>query len=99
MLEDEREQVAQVARVGRLAQQHPQSAAPSGERLLMRRRLVVGADARRDVGVEIAREHARRVAVGGPAAEQQLGQLRGVAGHDGREVHHLRDPEHPRLAR
>ena len=60
----QRQQVAQVARVRRLADQHPHAAAALLERLCERRRLVVGADAGGDVGVERAAGHARGVAVG-----------------------------------
>ena len=55
----ELQQRAQVARVGGLAQQHPQAAPALLERLLPRRRLVVGADPGRRVGVE-RRRRARR---------------------------------------
>ena len=56
---DQLQQRAQVARVGGLAQQHPEAAAALLERLLPRRRLVVGADPGRRVGVE-RRARARR---------------------------------------
>ena len=59
----QRQQVAQVARVRGLADQHPHPAAALLQRLLERRRLVVGADAGRDVGVQRAAGDARGVAV------------------------------------
>ena len=60
---DELEQRAQVARVGRLADEHPQAAPPLLQRLLPRRRLVVRPDAGGHVGVERAAGDARSVPV------------------------------------
>ena len=59
----ERQQVAQVARVRGLAQQHPGALAALLERLGQRRRLVVGRDARGEVGIELRPVDARRVPV------------------------------------
>ena len=59
----QRQQVAQVARVRRLADQHPHAAAALLQRLLVRRRLVVGADPGGDVRVQRVAGDAGRVAV------------------------------------
>ena len=56
---DQLEQRAQVARVGGLAQQHPEAATALLQRLLPGRRLVVGADPGGGVGVERAAGDAR----------------------------------------
>jgi hypothetical protein len=96
---DQRQQVAQVVRVRRLPDQHPHPAAALLQRLLERGRLVVGADAGRDVGVERAAGDARRVAVGvARAGDLQPGEHVRVAGDDAREVHHLGHAERPRVA-
>ena len=60
---DERDQVAQVARARRLADQQPHPGAQPLAALLDRVRLVVGADPGGRVRVERLAEHARRVAV------------------------------------
>ena len=99
VLADQRQQVAQVARVGGLAQQHPHAAAALLERLVERRRLVVGADAGGDVGVERPADHAGRVAVGVRRARhvEPREHVR-RAGDDAGEVHHLGHAERPRVA-
>ena len=99
VLADQRQQVAQVARVRRLAQQHPHAAAALLQRLVERRRLVVGADAGGDVGVQRPADHAGRVAVGmRGAGHAQPRQHVGRAGDDAGEVHHLGHAERPRVA-
>lgn len=93
---DHGQQVAQVPRVGRLAEHHPHAQPALLQRLLQRGRLVVGADAGGDVGVEGVAGEAGRVAVdvlGEPGLE--LAQLGGVAGDDGGEVHHLGHAQRP----
>ena len=67
-LAHERQQVAQVARVRRLAQQHPGAPAALLQRLGQRGRLVVGRDARGEVGVQLRPVDARRVPVDALAA-------------------------------
>ena len=89
---DELEQVDEVARVGGLAQQHPDPAAALLERLLPGRGLVVGGDPGRRVGVELAAGHARRVAVD-VRMQRHLGEDVRVAGDDRREVHDLGDAD------
>ena len=91
---DELEQRAQVARVGRLADEHPQAAPPLLQRLLPGRRLVVRVDAGGHVGVERAAGDARRVPVD-VVVERDLLEHGRVAGDDGREVHHLGDADRP----
>ena len=92
----ERQQVAQVARVRRLAQQHPGALAALLERLGERRRLVVGRDARGEVGVQLRAVDARRVSVDALALRQRdLRELGGRARDHGREVHHLGQAQHP----
>ena len=61
------------------------------ERLLEGGRLVVRSDAGGQVGIQRVSADARRVAVDVTgAASADLAERRGVAGDDGREVHHLR---------
>ena len=61
----------------------------------MRRRLVIAADPRRQIGVELRAEDTRRVPVDALAGgERDLGELLGRAGDDGREVHHLGQADH-----
>ena len=92
---DEREQRLEVARDRRLADQQPHARAEPLAPLLDRRRLVVGADAGRGVGVQRLAEHAWRVAVDVLGArERELLELARVAGDDAGEVHHLREPDH-----
>ena len=88
------QQVLQVARARGLAQHDPHPKAPLLERLLESRRLVVGANAGCEVGVETRAAHAGCVPVhviGEPRLE--LGELAGVAGDDAGEVHHLGDAD------
>ena len=98
-LGDQREQVVEVARAGRLANQHPHADAQALPALLDGPRLVVGADAGGGVRVQRLAEHARRVAVDvRRALERQLLELMLVAADDAGEVHHLGEPEHPASA-
>ena len=60
---DQGQQVAQVARNRRFAEEHPHPEAPLLERLLERGRLVVRPDAGGDVGVELRPPHSRGVAI------------------------------------
>ena len=90
----ELQQRAEVARVGRLAEQDPQPAPALLQRLLPGGRLVVGADARRGVGVELPAGHPRRMAVD-VRVQGDLGQHGRVPGDHRREVHHLRDAQRP----
>src|SRR6266545_353033 len=91
---DQGQQVAEVAGDRRLAQQDPHAKAALLQRLFEGERLVVGADARRDVGVERGAADARCVAVDVRGQSGlQLGQLAGPAGDDTWEVHHLRYPD------
>ena len=91
---DQREEVAQVARDRSLAEQHPHAEAPLLQGFLEGDCLVVGADARGDVGVERRAANARRVAVHMVGkAGRQLRELSRVAGDDAWEVHHLGDSD------
>ena len=96
VLAHHRQQRAQVARVGRLADQHPHAAAALRQRLLGRERLVVGGDPGGDVGVQSRADHARRVPVD-MRRDHPREHVR-VAGDDAREVHHLGHAERPRMA-
>jgi hypothetical protein len=98
-LADEREQVEQVARHRGLADEEPHAGAQPLPPLLHGQRLVVGADARRGVRLQLLAEDAGGVAVDVlGAVERQLLELRRRAGDHAREVHHLGEPEHPPAA-
>ncbi len=91
---DKRQQVAQVARDRCLAEHDPHAEAPLLERLVESGRLVVRADAGRDVCVESSTGHAGSVAVDVVGqARAQLRQLRFVTCDDAWKVHHLRDAD------
>ena len=95
----EREEGEQVARHRGLADEQPHPRAQPLAPLLERESLVVGADARRRVRVQLLARHPGRVAVHVLALlEEQLGELRLVPGDDAGEVHHLGDAEHPAAA-
>ncbi len=95
---DERQQAAQVARVGGLAQEDHQAGAQLLARLADGGALVVGARPGGGVGGERGAAEARRVPVDRPAGERrQLRQHLGVARHHRRKAHHLAEPEHPRV--
>ena len=92
----ERQQCLQVARHRRFANQEPHAGPQPLASLVDRQGLVVRADARRDVGVQLLAEQARRVAVDLDAlCQPQLVELGGVAGDDSGEIHHLGEPEDP----
>ena len=91
----ERQQVAQVARVRRLAQQHPCALAALLQRLGQRGRLVVGRDARGEVGIQLRPVDARRVPVDALAlCQRDLRELGRRARDHRREVHHLGQAQH-----
>ena len=95
VLAHERQQVAQVAGVRRLAQKHPRPAPPLLERLGQLRRLVIAADPGGEIGVELPADDGRRVTVD-PLARREgdLRELLGRTGDDGGVVHHLRQADH-----
>ena len=85
----------QVAGHRRFADQQPHAVAQTLESLFHGERLVVRADARRRVGVQLLAEHARRMSVDlNPFRQAQLVELARVAMDDARKVHHLGEPEH-----
>ena len=93
VLGEQRQQRMQVARRRRLADQQPHAGAQPLASLLGGVGLVVGADARGDVGVELAAEHAGAW----PStwrASSSFASSCSVAGDDAGEVHHLGEPEH-----
>ena len=95
VLAHERQQIAQVAGVRGLAQQHPRAAPPLLQRLAQDGRLVIAADAGGQVGVERRADDTRRMAVDPLAGGQRdLRELLGRSGDDGRVVHHLGQPDH-----
>ena len=94
VLLDQREEVAQVAGDRSLAEEDPHAEAPLLQGFFEGDRLVVGADARGDVGVERGAANSGRVAVHVVGqAGRQLRQLSRVAGDDAGEVHHLSDAD------
>ena len=96
VLADHRQQRAQVARVRRLADQHPHAATALLQCLGRRERLVVRGDPGRDVGVQSGAHHAGRMAV--DVRSDHPRQHLGVAGDDAGEVHHLGHAERSRMA-
>ena len=96
VLAHHRQQVAQVARVGGLADQHPHAAPALLQRLGGGERLVVGGDARGDVRVQRRAGHARRVPVD-VRRDHPREHVR-IARDDAREVHHLGHAERARMA-
>ena len=90
---EERQEGLQVARGRAFPDQQPHACAQPLETLLRRVRLVVGADARRGVGLQRVAEHSRCVAVY-VLREIELRELRRSTGDDAREVHHLGEPDH-----
>ena len=94
----QRQQVAQVARVRRLAQQHPHAAPPLLERLLERGRLVVGADAGGDVGVERMPGDARGVPVDVLGASSSRASTSGSPAMTPGKFIISATPERPRVA-
>ena len=96
---DERRKRGQVARHRRFTDQEPDAGAQPLSALLRCQRLVVGADPRRGVGVQLLPGDAGRVAVDVLGALQpELRELALVAGDHAREVHHLGEPEHAAAA-
>ena len=92
----QRDQRVQVAGARRLADQEPHAGPQPLAALLDRRRLVVGADAGRGVGLERRPAHPGSVAVGPlGAGQRELRELGRVAGDHAGEVHHLGQPDHP----
>ena len=94
VLERERRERAQVARCGGLADEQPEPGPQPLASLLHGRGLVVGADPRRGVGVQLRPENAGRMTVD-VASERQLCELGRRARDDAGEVHHLGEPQHP----
>ena len=92
----ERDQRVQVACAGRLADEEPHAGPQPLAALLDRRRLVVGADAGRGVGLKRGPADSGCVTVGAlGAVQRELRELRRIAGDHSREVHHLGQPDHP----
>ena len=92
----QRDQRAQVARARRLADQEPHAGPQPLAALLDRRRLVVGADAGRGVGLKRRPVHPGSVAVGPlGAGQRELRELGRIARDHSGEVHHLGQPDHP----
>ena len=96
VLAHQRQQVAQVAGVGGLADQHPHPAPALLQRLRRGERLVVGRDPGRDVRVQRSPRHARGVPV--DVRRDDPRQHVRIAGDDPREVHHLGHAQRPRMA-
>ena len=91
----ERQQRLQVARHRGLADQEPHPGAQPLAALVRGQRLVVGADARRRVRLQLLAEEPGRVAVDvGGALERELRELARAAADDAGEVHHLGEAEH-----
>ena len=85
----------QVPRRGRLADQQPHPGTQAFAAFLGRERLVVGANPRSRVRLQVAAEHARRMSVDVVAARDgELRQLALGAGDHAGEVHHLGKPDH-----
>ena len=97
VLGDERQQRAQVARRGCLADEQPHAGTQPLASFVERRGLVVGAHTGRGVGLEIPPVDARRVPVD-VRRERELRELALVPGHDAGKVHHLGDAEHAAAA-
>ena len=96
VLEHERRERAQVPRGRGLPDQEPHPGPQSLQPLLGRGCLVIRADSRRRVGLELAAENAGRVAVDVVGAlDGELGELARRARDHAGEVHHLREPDHP----
>ena len=80
------------------ADQHAQALLQLLHRLRRAGRLVLGADAGGDVGVEVAARQQRGVPVDVAAREgRELGEAAGVAVDDAGVVHELRQPQHARV--
>ena len=95
----QRDQRGQVAGARRLADEEPHAGPQPLATLLDGRRLVVGADPGRGVGLERRPAHPGSVAVGAlGAGERELGELGRIARDHPREVHHLGQPDHPPAA-
>ena len=96
---DERQERLEVARHRRLADQEPHPGAEPLAALVDGQRLVVRADARGRVRLQLLAEEPGRVAVDvGGALERELRELLGQAVDDAGEVHHLGEAEHPAAA-
>ena len=92
----ERRERDEAARHRRLSHEEPDSRAQPVAAFLERQGLVVGADARRCVRIQLAAGERGCVTVDmAGAAQPELRQLARVAGDDAGEVHHLAEPEHP----
>ena len=93
-LGDERQERLQIPRHRRLPDEEPHSRSQPFAAFLRGERLVVRADARRRVRVQLLSQHPGRVPVDvRPSCELELGELGLVTRDDAREVHHLREPE------
>ena len=93
VLAHHRQQRAQVAGVGGLADQHPHAAAALLQRLLGGERLVVGRDSGRHVCVQRRAHDPGRVPVD-VRGDHPLEHVR-IAGDDAGEIHHLGHAERP----
>ena len=94
-LRDERDQRAQVARGGRLADEEPEAGSEALAALLDGERLVVGADPCGGVRLQRVPANARRVPVDPlRTVDGELRELCRIAADDAGEVHHLRQPDH-----
>ncbi len=95
-LVDERQQRVEVAGAGGLADQHPHAGAQPLAALLDRAHLVIRADPRRCIGVQLLAEDRRGVPVDvRRTRECELRELGLGAGDDAGEVHHLGEADHP----
>ena len=99
VLLDEREERRQVACHGRLAHQEPHARAKPLPPFLDGEHLVVRADPRGRVRLQLLPEDAGRVTVDmSSAVERELVELGRVTGDHAGEVHHLGEPDDPPAA-
>jgi hypothetical protein len=99
-LRDQGREGVQVARHRPLPDQHRHPLRQLLQRLRSARRLVVGADAGREVAVQVHATQQRRVAVDVPPLEgAQLGEAARVAREHARVVHELGQADHLRMVR
>jgi hypothetical protein len=95
-LRDDRRQRMQVLRHRAFAHQNLHALGELLQRLFGGGGLVVGADARTKIAVEVEPTQQRRMPVdAAPLKRRKLGHHAGIAAQHAGKIHHLRQPQHP----